>query len=317
MRRTWRTAMTALAGGAAVAAAVLPLTPAQAATPGPASTAGLTRTAGPSPAAGPATAVPPVPSSALAGTWVNTDHTTRNIVDLVVAATAKGVKVDGFGACSPAACQWGRIAATVFGASAGARTGTSFAAQWNFGFSRTVIVASYATPKDTPTLTVREFTTFTDHTKRSNYVATQTFTKGSPVKVTKTGTAAMTYPVGDSVGPVAALPGIWVNNAAGGNVRAVILTRGAGGDLRVQAYGYCAPVPCNWGSVAGIGFAPGVSGTTARTFLAPYKVSFAGKLLDGTLNAAGTGLTLRTLTEFTDHSGRSSYVTTEHLVPLH
>jgi len=37
-------------------------------------------------------------------------------------------------------------------------------------------------------------------------------------------------------------------------------------------------------------------------FLAPYVFSFAKKLVDGTVNAKGTLLTVHTYTEFTNHS---------------
>src|ERR1700691_324754 len=149
MKRTWRAVTAALVSSATVmAAALLTLAPAQAAT---------------------ATPVPPPPNAALAGTWVNTNHATTNIVDLVVSTTARGITVDGFGACSPSPCQWGRIAGTVFGPDVSAATGTAFAAQWNFGFARTVLLAVYSAPKKVPTLTVREFTTFTDSSGRSNY----------------------------------------------------------------------------------------------------------------------------------------------------
>jgi len=295
MKRTWRAATAALISAAAVTAtALLSLPPAQAAT---------------------ATPVPPPPSTALAGTWVNTNHATRNIVDLVVGVTDRGITVDGFGACSPSPCEWGRIAGTVFGPNVSAATGTAFESQWNFGFARTVLLAVYSAPNKVPTLTVREFTTFTDDSDRSNYTADETFTKGKPVKVTKTGTAAQDYPLGHPVTPVASLPAIWINTAATGNVRAVILTR-SGGLLRVRAYGYCSPDPCNWGTVTGITFGPSVSATTGGTFLAPYAFGFANKLLDGTVNGAGTLLTVRAWTEFTDHSGRSNYETTETFVPL-
>ena len=219
MKRTWRVVTAALISSAAVtASALLALPPAQAAT---------------------ATPVPPPPSAALAGTWVNTNHATRNIVDLVVAANARGITVDGFGACTPTPCQWGRIAGTVFGPDVSAATGTAFAAQWNFGFSRTVLLAVYSAPRKVPTLTVREFTTFTDGSHRSNYTAAETFTKGKPVTVTTTGTAAQDYPLADLVTPVASLPAVWINTAASGNVRAVILTL-ADGRLHVHAYGYCS-----------------------------------------------------------------------------
>jgi hypothetical protein len=292
MKRTWR-AVTATLISSAAAAAMLALPLAQAAT---------------------ATPVPPRPSAALAGTWVNTNHATRNIVDLVVSTTDRGITVDGFGACTPLPCEWGRIAGTVFGPDVSAAAGSAFAAQWNFGFKRTVLLAVYSDPRKVPTLTVREFSTFTDGGDRSNYTADETFTKGTPVTETTAGTAAHDYPLGHPVTPVS-LPAVWINTAAGGNVRAVILTR-AGALLKVHAYGFCSPDPCNWGTVTGITFGSGISATTGGTFLARYGFSFADKLLDGTVNAAGTLLSVRTWTEFTDHSGRSNYETTETFAPL-
>jgi hypothetical protein len=293
VRRIWHAATAALIGSAAVAL-LTTVIPAQAA---------------------PATPVPPAPSSALAGTWVNVNHATKSAVAFVVGTSAKGITVDGFGACSPTPCEWGRIAGTVFGPNVSAKAGTAFAAQWNFGFARTVVLATYGTPKKVPTLTVQELTTFTDGSHRSNYTVTEEFTKGKAMRVTKAGTSAANYPLGDSVTAAASLPAIWINPAATGNVRAVILST-VGGVLRVHAYGYCSPVPCNWGTITGITFGPGVSATTGGTFLAPYTFSFAHALLDGTVNAAGTRLTVRTWTEFTDHSGRSNFETSETFIPL-
>lgn len=300
MRRTWRAAMAALVSSTAVAATLLPtLVPAQAAT---------TR---------PATPVPPSPSAVLAGTWVNTNHATKSMADIVVSTSRKGITVDGFGACSPTPCEFGRIAGTVFGPNVSAAIGTSFAAQWNFKFKRTVLLATYSAPKRVPTLTVNEFNTFTDGSGRANYTVTETFRKGKAVKVTKAGVSASDYPLGDPVSPAGTLPAIWINTAATGNVRAVILSLGPGsGLLQVHAYGFCSPVPCNWGTVTGITFGSSVSSISGGTFLAPYKFGFANKLLDGRVNAAGTLLTVQAWTEFTDHSGRSNYVSTEKFVPL-
>jgi len=265
----------------------------------------------------PATPVPPPPSAALAGTWVNVNHATNSVVDIWVAASTKGITVDGFGACTPTPCEFGRIPGTVFGPNVSAKIGTAFAAQWNFGFKRTVFLATYSAPRKVPTLTVQEFSTFTDGSGRFNYTRTETFTKGNPVKTTKNGTSASNYPLGSPVSPVPALPAIWINIAATGNVRAVILSLGSGsGLLQVHAYGFCSPVPCNWGTVTGITFGPSVSTSTGRAFLAPYVFGFARKLIDGRVNAAGTRLTVQTWTEFTDHSGRSNYVSTETFVPL-
>ncbi len=299
MRFKWRAVTAALISSTTVAAALLASLPAQAAP------------------ARPATPVPPVPSTALAGTWVNTNHATKNVVDLVVSTSLKGITVDGFGSCVPTLCEFGRIPGTVFGPNVSAKTGTSFEAQWNFKFARTVVLATYGTARRVPTLTVQEFTTFTDGSARSNYTVTEKFTKGNAVKVTKTGTSAADYPLGQPVSPASTLPAIWVNTAATGSVRAVILSLGPGsGLLQVHAYGFCSPVPCNWGTIPGITFGPSVSSITGGTFLAPYTFGFAHKLVDGSVNATGTLLTVQTWTEFTDHSGRSNYVSTDTFVPL-
>ena len=134
-----------------------------------------------------ATPVPPPPSAALAGTWVNTNHATQGMVDIVVATTGKGIAVDGFGACTPTLCEFGRITGTVFGPTVSATIGTAFAAQWNFGFARTVVLATYSAPLKVPTLTVQEFTSFTDGSGRHNYMVTETFHKGRAISVAKTG----------------------------------------------------------------------------------------------------------------------------------
>ena len=299
MKRIWRAAAAALVSAAA--AAVLLSSP------------GSTLAA----MARPATPVPPAPSRVLTGTWVNTNPKTINIADIVVAATAKGVTVDPFAArCG--ACEWGRIAVPAFAASAHAKTGTSFAGEWQVPpYIRYVLLASYGTPKKVPTLTVTEFTMWADGGPRPFSVVTERFTKGKAVKVTMAGTSTVDYPPANPVTPAPALPAIWINTAVTGNIRAVIVSAGPGGALKVHAYGYCAPVPCSWGAVAGTTFTANLRSLTAGTaFLAPYKFSSSRRLLYGTVNTAGTKLTVQTWTEFTDHSGRSNYTTKETLVPL-
>lgn len=301
MRRTWRAATAAIISTTAVAATLLStLVPAQAV------------------AARPATPVPPKPAAVLAGTWVNTNSKTNSVAAVVVAKSLKGFVVDGFGVCHPANCEFGRIPITVFGPSVAAAVGTSFAAQWNFvKKGSTVFLATYSTPRKIPTLTVQEFTTFTDGSGRSNYTMTETFHKGKAITTTTNGTSAPNYPLGDPVSPVPALPAIWVNVAATGGVRAVILSLGpSSGLLQVHAYGFCSPVPCNWGTVIGITFGANVGSKSGNVFLAPFRFSFAKKLLDGRLNRAGTRLTVQTWTEFTDKSNRSNYVTTDTFEPL-
>lgn len=262
-----------------------------------------------------ASPTPPAPSPALFGTWANTNPATNNVRDIVVTPSGNGIKVDGFGACEPASCEWGNIPGTVFGVSVSSPAGKSFEANWNFGFSRTVLLATETRAKfiPIPVLTVQEFTTFTDHSGRADFTVTETFVRaGTPISPTRNGTAAANYPLGASVSPALSLLGVWINTSpTGGNIRRIIITLGPGGRLAVRAFGNCVPTLCVWGKVTGITFGTGISSLTGRVFLAPYKFSFANKLVDGTVNATGTRLTVQTCTEFTDHSGRSNYVATD------
>lgn len=265
-----------------------------------------------------ASTTPPAPNPVLSGTWANTNPATNNIRDIVITPSGKGIKVDGFGACEPTSCEWGNVRGTVFGTSVSSATGHSFEANWNFGFSRTVLLATEtrATFSLIPVLTVQEFTTFTDHSGRANFEVTETFVRtGKPIFPTHNGTAAFNYPLGASVSPALSLLGVWHNTSpTGGNIRTIVISLGPGGTLAVRAFGNCVPTLCAWGKVTGITFGTSISSLTGRVFLAPYQFGFANKLVDGAVNAKGTRLTVQTYTEFTDHSGRSNYVTTDTFV---
>jgi len=259
-----------------------------------------------------ASPVPPAPNPALSGTWANTNPATRSVVDIVIGGSKSGIQVDGFGACSPSPCQWGNVPGTVFGANVSSATGSSFEANWNFGFARTVLLGTLTETKRVPTLTVQEFTTFTDSSGRANYAVTETFVRAKPIAATRNGTAAASYPLGDSVAPAPSLLGTWINTSpASPGIRKVIIGRNPAGTLSVSAFGACTPTLCAWGKITGITFGTSISSVSGRTFLAPYQFGFASKLADGTLNPAGTVLTVQTYTEFTDHSGRSNYVSTD------
>jgi hypothetical protein len=259
-----------------------------------------------------ASPVPPAPNPALYGTWANTDPATRNVVDVVIAGNKSGIEVDGFGACSPSPCQWGNVPGTVFGANVSSATGSSFEADWNFGFAHTVLLGTLTETKRVPTLTVQEFTTFTDGSGRANYAVTETFVRARPVTAARPGTAATGYPLGDSVAPAPSLLGTWINTSpASPGIREIIIGRTAAGTLSVSAFGACTPTLCAWGKITGITFGTSISSASGRTFLAPYQFGFAKKLVDGALNAAGKVLTVQTYTEFTDSSGRSNYVMTD------
>ena len=259
-----------------------------------------------------ASPTPPAANPALFGTWTNTNPATNSVVDIVVSPNGNGINVDGYGACSPTPCQWGNVPATVFGTNVGSPAGRSFEANWNFGFSRTVLLAK-VTGAFFPVLTVQEFTTFTDGSGRSNYEVTETFVRaGTPITPTHFGVPGFGYPLGDSVSPASSLLGVWHNTSpASANIRKIIISLNPNGTLAVTAFGNCVPTACAWGTVTGITFGTDVSSQTGETFLAPYQFGFANKLVDGTVNLFGQLLTIHTYTEFTDGSGRSNYVSTD------
>ena len=262
-----------------------------------------------------ASPVPPSPNTALFGTWANTNPATRNVADIVLSPGGGGILADGFGACSPTPCQWGDIPGTVFGTSVGSPTGNSFRADWNFGFAHTVLLGTLTQRKlfFLQVLTVQEFTTFTDHSGRANFEVTETFVRArTPITPTRNGTQGISYPLGNPVIPVHALLGVWVNTSpSGGDIRKIILSRGPGGRLTVSAFGNCVPTACVWGRVTGITFGTSVGSRSGQTFLAPYYFGFSNALLDGSVNPTGTLLTVQTYKEFTDHSGRSNYLSTD------
>ncbi|HEX3956768.1 MAG TPA: hypothetical protein VHZ03_09055 [Trebonia sp.] len=296
MRRFWRAAAAALLGTTALAGALL-------------------SSAGPA-VAGPTWKTPPNPASVLAGTWVNTNPQTKSLADLVLQTSRKGLEADGFGACLPKPCEWGLIPATAYGPTVTAKTGTSFEAKWNFGFSRTVLLVNYTKWRGHPALVVDEYTIFTDGSHRSNYAVTETLVKGRPIRPTRYGHPAADYPLGDSVRPYPGLLALWINHSPHANIRALVLSVNASHMLQVHAFGDCVPVSCNWGTVNGLTFGSSIYSKTGTRFLAPYKFSFAKKLLEGWVNARGTLLAVRTWTELTDFSGRSNYETTDYFVPV-
>jgi hypothetical protein len=264
-----------------------------------------------------ASATPPAPSHALFGTWANANAGTSNVRGIVISPNGGGITVDGFGACVPVSCEWGNVRGALFGSNAGSPTGNSFQAQWNFGFSRTVVLARLTHLGFVPVLVVQEFTTFTDGSGRSNSAVTESFVRrGLPIVPARNGIPGFGYPLGDSVHPASSLLGAWFNTSpSGGNIRTIIVSLNPNGTLAVRAFGNCVPTACAWGKVTGVTFGTSISTLAGRTFLAPYQTfGFANKLVDGTVNVQGTVLTVTTYTEFTDHSGRSNYASTDTFV---
>jgi len=260
-----------------------------------------------------ASPVPPTPNPVLFGTWTNINPLTNSIKAIVIRPGKTGIAIEGFGACVPSACEWGIIPGTVFGPNVSSPTGATFEANQDFGFSREVLLGTAARSPFTGfrTLTVREFTTFTDNSGRANYEVTETFVPGNLIIPAKTGVPTIGYPLGDWVKPASTLLGTWFSTSPTAGIRKIIITENLNGTLAVRAFGNCTPTLCAWGKVTAVTFGTSILSTTGQTFLAPYSFGFANKLLDGTVNFFGTRLVVHTYTEFLDHSGRSNYLLTD------
>lgn len=84
-----------------------------------------------------------------------------------------------------------------------------------------------------------------------------------------------------------------------------------GTTVRLQAWGACEPTECDWGKVQATAYASGISadlGQSASVLSAVFGQDFKETFLYITLQK-GDRIKVHSLTRFTDHSGRSNYVT--------
>jgi hypothetical protein len=114
-----------------------------------------------------------VAAAPLLGTWNNVNPATRDVVKVVIAAAGGGIKVDAFGACSPAPCNWGSVAGLAYAANVSSSPAIAFSAQYKFSFSQ-VILVGHLQGKN---LVIETFTHFTDNSGRSDYYSTDTMAK--------------------------------------------------------------------------------------------------------------------------------------------
>ncbi len=93
------------------------------------------------------------------GTWANNDANTGGMTKLILGWDGCAMMVHGFGACAPADCDWGAIAA--------AYTGNPFVAVYEFGFKTDTLTIQLTGPN---ALKVHSVNVFHDGSKR-DYVA--------------------------------------------------------------------------------------------------------------------------------------------------
>lgn len=269
-----------------------------------------------------ASPVPPNASSALLGTWVNTNPSSNSVKQVVVSPTRIGnVTVDAFGACQPTLCEWGAVPATIYGSSVSSTTGATFQSNQRFlssgtEWSRTTLFGRVTRTDAGLRLQLQELTVFEDGTSRKNYKVTETFQPGKGQAPAAVGNSVASYRLGQRPNLVAGAFGSWKNVSATGSLAAVQIT-GVTTAPVVHAFGRCTPTACDWGRVRGITYGASISSLRGNTLLAPYVFGFKKSQLAIVYgrNASGTEiLRIAEYSEFTDSSGRSNYVKYETFV---
>lgn len=269
-----------------------------------------------------ASPVPPTASSALVGTWVNTNPSSNSVKQVVVSPSRLGnVYVDAFGACSPTYCEWGKVPAIVYGSNVSSTTGATFQTNQKFlsgssEWSRTTLLGRVTKTREGLRLHLRELTVFEDGSGRKNYEVDETFEPGKGQAPAVSGHSVSGYKLGDRPSLNAGAHGVWVNPAATGGLAKLVVGGTAAAPV-IHALGQCSPTPCDWGRVRGITYGATISSTVGNNVLAPYKFGFKNTQLAITYNHPVKGadtLTVTSYNEFTDGSGRSNYAKTEVLV---
>jgi hypothetical protein len=112
-------------------------------------------------------------------------------------------------------------------------------------------------------------------------------------------------------GPVDSSPlvGTWINTdkATGGIVKLILSQEG--NSFFVQAFGACAPSPCDWGKVEGRVYSSGVDSQEGMAFTARYDFGFMETSLAVYLKSGI--LVLDSFNTFKDGSRRSNYFSRE------
>ncbi|CAA6815522.1 MAG: Unknown protein [uncultured Sulfurovum sp.] len=112
--------------------------------------------------------------SQFTGNWKNTNSKSRGITKVKISKSNQQLKMQVFGSCSPRDCDWGSQKVYPYGRSTSSnlqRNILALSATFNTGFSKKILVVKRKGNK----LVVQSFTRFTDKSRRSNYMTTETF----------------------------------------------------------------------------------------------------------------------------------------------
>src|SRR5947207_14176448 len=99
------------------------------------------------------------------GTWINVDSETDGLTKLVISKEDNNWKIQGWGKCHPADCDWGKIDLKLVGTSVSDKSFEHGFAVWEKDFATTYLNLK----KDGKQLVVETITIFKDRSGRSSY----------------------------------------------------------------------------------------------------------------------------------------------------
>jgi hypothetical protein len=105
------------------------------------------------------------------GDWVSTNQQTQGIARIVVVGDGDQLRVQAFGASTPAPLAWGDVNAAVFADGADSTTGLAFRACYDLGFKETILQAKVKKG----VLVVANFNRFKDGSRRASYFSREFF----------------------------------------------------------------------------------------------------------------------------------------------
>jgi hypothetical protein len=111
------------------------------------------------------------------GHWKNVNPQTRGVVELDIRVHGLDVDVKAWGACTPHPCEIGNIDAHLYAPSVDSNleaTARALIVNYHDSFSNRTLVIE---PRGEGELSAQMFTHFTDHSKRTNYVESGTFSR--------------------------------------------------------------------------------------------------------------------------------------------
>lgn len=262
-----------------------------------------------------------IDTTPLLGKWVNTNSSTRGILEVVISREGDDLLIQVLGACSQSPCDWGVARAdTVYSTSVRSSDPMALTATYDFGFLETRLEANLSLGL----LVIANFNTFRDGSGRSNYFSREFFyhskaqAEHSSHGVTRKGSISSMraedesdidgpVPPG-SVDPTPFL-GDWLSTNSA--TRGIARLKVAGDDdgLIIHGFGACPPSLVDWSTARGKVFADGVTSKRGLAFNALYDFGFKETYLQAKVKKGV--LVVANLNKFKDDSGRSNYFSRE------